>query len=282
MNYQHSFHAGNFADVVKHVTLIALLNAFLRKTTPFCYIDTHAGAGYYDLFSEFAGKKQEHKLGIEKVIQAQNPPFLIKTYLQCVRQINNQRMKSKFASMRYYPGSPVLAHFFMRSQDRVIACELQPNAYQDLRQAFIDTKQVAVHHLDGFLSLKAFLPPRERRGLILIDPPYENPEEYTRIAQHLSIAMKRFPTGTYAIWYPIKDSIQTERFHRVLRSVSSKPIFVIEMTIYPNLPQHLNGCGMAILNPPWQFDEAMKSVLPWLWKVLSINKLGGYRTIWLN
>lgn len=276
MNYRHAYHAGSFSDVLKHIVLIALLESLKRKDTPFCYIDTHAGIGYYNLYSEMAAKSKEYENGIEKIIQADNPPPLVRLYLDCVHHINNQLEKAKFASLRYYPGSPMIARHFCRPRDRVVACDLHPEEYQALRSAFAGDKQVAVHHLDGFLGLKAFLPPPENRGLVLIDPPYENPEETTRIVHSLPIATKRWANGLYAIWYPIKEKAQIDRFHRSLKANISQPVFVVELTLYPDIPNHLNGCGMAIINPPFQFDHTIKEILPWIWKALTINDQGRF------
>jgi len=277
MNYRHSYHAGSFTDVFKHVILTALMTSLSRKETPFCYIDTHAGTGYYDLFSESAKKTREYESGIEKIIKQENPPPLIKRYLDCVHKINNQLTDSKIASLRYYPGSPMIARYLARAHDRIIACELQPKEYEALHHAFMGDKQVAVHHMDGFLGLKAFLPPRERRGLVLIDPPYESPDEFTRIAHSMPVAIKRWNTGIYAIWYPVKDKAQVDRFYRTLKENVSLPIFSIELTTYPDLPNHLNGSGVAIINPPWQFDQSVNEILPWLWKALTINDQGSFK-----
>lgn len=277
MNYRHGYHAGNFADVVKHVTLIALIDSLARKDTPYCYIDTHAGTGHYNLMAEFAQKSKEYVGGIEKVIHAANPPELIKRYLHCVHTINNKLSAANYAALEFYPGSPMFVQFLMRGRDRLIACELQPQEYQTLKTVFANNKQVAVHHMDGFWGLKAFLPPQERRGLVLIDPPYEDPDEFNRIAHTLPIALKRWETGIYAIWYPIKEMTQLKRFYNALKSQIKQPIFVIELTIHPDLPHHLNGCGIAVINPPWQFDLAIQAVLPWLWEALAINKQGGFR-----
>lgn len=282
MNYRHAYHAGSFSDVVKHVTLIALISALERKDTGFCFIDTHAGPGYYDLFSELANKGKEYEGGIEKVIQQEKPPQLIKSYLYCVHQINNQLTGSRFASLRYYPGSPMIARFMTRAQDRIIACELQPQEYQSLKSTFLGDKRISVHHMDGFLGLKALIPPREKRGLVLIDPPYENPDEFTRIAHSVPTALKRWEKGIFVIWYPIKEQIQKERFHRNLRQQISQPILNVELTIYPDLPNHLNGCGLAIVNFPWKFTETMNALLPWLWKTLTINKQGEYKAMELK
>lgn len=282
MNYRHSYHAGSFTDVVKHIILTALITSYSRKDTPFCYIDTHAGIGYYDLFSEFAMKTKEYTKGIEKIIAQDKPPALVQRYLDCVHKINNKLTGAKFASLRYYPGSPYIARYLVRPHDRIIACELQPQEYQALRNAFAGDKQVAVHHTDGFLALKAFLPPPENRGLVLIDPPYEDPDEFTRIAHALPIALKRFVSGTYTIWYPIKEKAPVERFYRTLKETIACPIFAIELTTYPDLPQHLNGCGVVVINPPWQFDDSINEILPWVWNALTINGQGGFRAFMLK
>lgn len=281
MNYKHAYHAGHFTDVVKHVVLTALLTALQRKNTPFCYIDTHAGTGYYDLFSEAAKKKQEYKGGIEKVIQQGNPPPLVKRYLHCVHEINNHLVHATFGSLQYYPGSPLIARHLCRPQDRIIACELQLETYQALKATFAGDKQAAVHHMDGFLGLKAFLPPKERRGLVLIDPPYEDPDEFTHIVHTLPSALKRWPSGIFAIWYPIKNESQLTRFYRTLKTEVAYPSLIVEFTIYPDLANHLNGCGMVIINPPWQFDLTLEELLPWLWNSLSINGQGGFHTYFL-
>ena len=282
LNYRHAYHAGSFSDVVKHVVLTALITSLAKKDAPFCYIDTHAGRGYYDLFSDSSKKTKEAENGIERIIQHDNPPPLIKRYLHCVHEINNRLTNSKYASMRYYPGSPLIARVLARTHERIIACELNPQEYQALRTTFANDKQVAVHHTDGFVGLKAFLPPAERRGLVLIDPPYEDPDEFTRIAHSLPTALRRWETGIYAIWFPIKEKSQVTRFYRTLKETIAQPIFAIELTIYPDLPGHLNGCGIVVINPPWLFDQTIQDILPWLWKALTINNQGAYSALLLK
>ena|SRR3990167_712208 len=278
MNYRHAYHAGNFADVVKHATLIALLNALSKKETPFCYMDTHAGAGFYDLSSDFALKSKEYENGIQKIIHQNNPPPLIKQYLNCIHQIN----ETPSSSLKFYPGSPMIAHSLLRKNDRIIACELHPQEYQALKKMFVNDKQVAVHKRDGLIALNALLPPAENRGLVLIDPPYENPNEYQQIIQALTTALKRFENGIYAVWYPLKEKIHIEKWQHQLKNEIKKPILLIELTIYPDLPKHLNGCGLLVINPPWQFDQTMQTILPWLWNALTINQQGAYQLISLG
>jgi 23S rRNA (adenine2030-N6)-methyltransferase len=278
MNYSHSYHAGNFADVFKHITLLALIKSFLRKENGFCYLDTHAGNGSYDLFAEAAQKTKEYELGISKLFHKEHPPQLIKQYLSCVQRINNRLTKAVISDLRYYPGSPTLAHYFLRPQDRMVLSELHPQTAQNLKRIYADDKRVSVHLNDGYQSLKAFLPPKERRGLILIDPPYERPHEFADLVTAIPTALKRFATGTYAIWYPIKDRPQIDRFHRAIKEVVKQPILVTELSIYQEVsPLHLNGSGLLIINPPWELDRQIQDFLPWLWKSLSIQGQGQYR-----
>ncbi len=283
MNYRHLYHAGNFADVVKHLVLVGLVSSLLRKETPFCFLDTHAGQGFYDLLSDSVKKSKEHEAGIMKVLAANQPPPLVKRYLGCVQKINNRLSESRFSSLRYYPGSPFIVRPFLRPQDRIIATELQPQTYQALKTVAGFDRQISVHQLDGYQGLKAFLPPKERRGLVLIDPPYENPEELKQIAGALTLALKRWETGIYAIWYPIKDRPPIERFHQTLKDTIKRPILVLELSLYPeDLPSHLNGCGLAIINPPWKFDQEMKDLFPWLWKTLAVSQQGAFRVYLLK
>jgi len=278
MNYSHLYHAGNFADVIKHIVLLALIKSLLRKTNGFFYLDTHAGAGFYDLFSVEAKKNKEYESGILKCLNKKNPPELVKLYLACIKRINNRLSQSSIASLQYYPGSPLIAHYFLREQDRMILTEIHPQEYQLLKKHFSNDSLASIHLMDGYQGLKAFLPPKERRGLILIDPPFERPNEFTTILSMLPIALKRFSTGIMAIWYPIKDRPPIERFHRQLKKSIQQPILTIELSIYPeNSPLHLNGCGMAVINSPWQFEEEMRSVLPFLKETLSLHQDGQCR-----
>lgn len=276
MNYRHIYHAGNFADVFKHIVLANLLQSFHQKDKPFCFMDTHAGAGRYDLHAKEAQKTHESAHGIEQLIKIKEIPHaIVQTYLNIVTAINRNESDKK---LRYYPGSPYIAHYFLRLQDKMILTELHREDAFLLKQAFNLDKQVAVHQQDGYLALKAFLPPKEKRGLVLIDPPFEQTNELEKIYQGLEIALKRWSNGIYAIWYPIKEkNVMTQLYHH-LKKLNQKEILQIELSIYPeDSPISLNGSGMAIINPPWQLKTELEPVLSWLWQVLSPEKLGGYR-----
>lgn len=274
MNYRHTFHAGNFADVFKHVTLVALVKSFFHKETPFCYLDTHAGKGIYNLLSAEATKSKEYENGIAKVFEAHSAHPLLKDYLTTITSINP---KDK---LQNYPGSPEIVSQLLRPQDRMVLSELQREEYISLRNHFArskKTKQIAVHEQDGYQSLKAFLPPKEKRGLILIDPPYEDTNEFKKLLDLIPQALKRFETGVYAIWYPIKNRAPIDLFHRELKNKIARPMLVAELSVYnEDLPTHFNGSGLVIINPPWQLDTTLNAVLPDLWKTLSPEQAGRY------
>lgn len=277
MNYRHIFHAGSFADVFKHIILIGLIRALCRKETPFCYVDTHAGLGYYDLLSFSAQKTQEFAQGVAKLLKLAHTqmPEWARDYLKIIKPLNDT------TDLQYYPGSPRIVRALLRPQDRMILSELHQDDVQILKQEFKNDKQVAVHHMNGYQTLKAFLPPNERRGLVLIDPAYEVNDEFERMITALEIALLRWSTGIYAIWYPIKDRDLIMDFYRRLKYSGISKILCSELSVRDDITSELNACGMVIINPPWKFDEDLSSVLRWLWAVLSVERQGEYRTQWL-
>lgn len=257
MNYRHLYHAGNFADVFKHIILVALIQSFLRKEKAFCYLDTHAGIGEYDLNSKAAQVTKEYENGILKILSQKNPPDLVKIYLQMVK-------------LPFYPGSPLIVKNLIRSQDRMILSELHSEDYQTLKQCFLNQKQINIHQQDGYQSLKAYLPPKEKRGLILIDPPYEKSDEFSNLLKILPKTLQRFETGCYAIWYPIKNISSVTRFKHNLQEKISRSLLNVELTVHAeNLPISLNGCGMIIINPPWKLKEQLEEILPWISSALT-------------
>ena len=276
MNYRHIFHAGNFADVFKHVVLSLLLKSLHWKETPFFYLDTHAGAGRYDLSSAAAQKTGEYRDGIKRLWNAQPIPELA-DYLAAVRALNDSD------NLRYYPGSPRIARFFLRPPDRAVLLELQSEECSLLQVEFAEDRQVIVRGQDGYNGLKAFLPPSARRGLVLIDPPYESDQEFERVIDGLRIAHARWDSGMYALWYPIKSRPLVERFHRMLVATGIRKILLAEISPYPeDSAFRLNGCGMALINPPWKLDETLDSALPVLLERLRQHPAGHSTVTWLT
>jgi 23S rRNA (adenine2030-N6)-methyltransferase len=266
MNYRHAFHAGNFADVFKHVVLVALLKALLKKDTPFCYLDTHAGSGRYDLASEVARKTGEFEQGIGRVWQVSDAPALVSDYLAAVRAVN------RTAQLRFYPGSPLIARQFLRAQDRAVLLEKHPEEAARLHAEFAGDRQVVVREQDGYTGLKAFLPPAEKRGLVLIDPPFEQADEFEQLVAGLKAAQARFAHGVYALWHPIKDRAPITRFEQALVASGMRKILGCEFLLYPaDSALRMNGCGMVIVNPPWQVDEQLRATLPWLVERLRVD-----------
>lgn len=278
MNYRHVFHAGNFADVLKHAVLVALLRALTRKDAPLAYLETHAGAGRYDLGGAEAARTREHEAGIGRLLAAPRLPAPLADYVAVVRgdQPANE-------PLREYPGSPLIAARLLRAQDRLLLCELEESAHAALRLAFTGDPRVAVHRRDGYAALKALLPPAERRGLVLVDPPFEAQEaEFDAIASALGAAFRRFPQGVYAVWYPIKLRRHVARFHRWLRDCGMPKVLVAEVLLRPDdSALTLNGCGMAIANTPWQFERDLAPALAALPVLLGAGAGGGQRLEWL-
>jgi 23S rRNA (adenine2030-N6)-methyltransferase len=276
VNYRHAFHAGNFADVFKHAILALLLKALHKKDTPFCYLDTHAGAGRYDLKHAAARKTGEYQQGIARLWAETALPAELTDYLAAVRAVNRGE------ALRFYPGSPRIARFFLRPQDRMVLLEQHPEEAAALKQEFAGDRQVVVHEQDGYQGLKAYLPPPERRGLVLIDPPYEAPDEFDRVVSGLRTAWGRWPTGVYAVWYPLKDRAPVAHFHRRLAAGGIPKILVAELGLYPEAPAfRLNGCGMVLVNPPWQLDDILRQLLPWLKDRLGQDLAGQVTVNWL-
>ena len=268
MNYRHVYHAGNFADVVKHVCLVALLRGLSRKDSPWLYLDTHAGAGRYDLRSPPAQKTGEYRTGIELLKKATGslPPAL-SDYLDVLRALTDTAQPPHD---HYYPGSPLLAAALARPQDRLVTCELNPLEHAALDECLRGQRRCTVALQDGYQALAAYLPPRERRGLVLIDPPYEDPREFTRLAKALIDAHRRFATGCYALWYPLKDEGPLAGLKRQLKTSGLRRLLTIELRLTP-LPQGgmLHGCGVLVMNPPWGFAEQMRLTLPVLAQILA-------------
>jgi 23S rRNA (adenine2030-N6)-methyltransferase len=261
MNYRHGYHAGNFADLLKHTALCELLRLLTAKDKKLFVLDTHAGAGGYDLAGKQARRTGEAEAGIARLAKAPRPgmPAAVARYLAAVVAYDRKFGPAGDVPRRY-PGSPRLVRTVLRPGDRFVACELHPGEALALKREFAGDRAVEVRQADGFKALKALLPPVERRGLVLIDPPFEATDEYERLLRALHQGVRRFATGCYAVWYPIKDEAAAD-FARELAAF--KPL-VMELHLDGVEPGKLAACGLAVINPPWRFEEAMREALPWI------------------
>ena len=281
MNYRHGFHAGNFADVFKHVALAGLFDALQAKPAALCYVDTHAGRARYDLHGEQALKTQEHADGILRVAGAHGLPNALRRYVELVQAFQ----PANATGIAVYPGSPLLAQRLLREQDRAILCELHEEEAAALRAALAGDTRFAIHQRDGYAALKALLPPAQKRGLVLIDPPFEaQGAEFAHVQDALADAWTRWPNATYAVWYPIKLRETIAPFHRWLRDHAGRAdVLVAELLLHPdNSALRLNGCGLAIANPPWQFDAALAGWLPALRELLAQSRYGSSPIEWIK
>ncbi|MEJ1118631.1 23S rRNA (adenine(2030)-N(6))-methyltransferase RlmJ [Phyllobacterium sp. CCNWLW109] len=280
MNYRHAYHAGNFADVVKHIILTRIVLYLQRKEQAFRVMDTHAGIGRYDLKGTEAGKTGEWVNGVGRLMGAKlNPQVaeLLAPYLDIIRAENVD------GQMRHYPGSPLIVRHLLRKQDRLSALELHPQDAKLLAEVFEGDFQTRVTELDGWLALGAHLPPKEKRGLVLIDPPFEVGGEFDRLVEGLARAHKRFSGGTFALWYPVKDIQQLRRFTDMLADTGIPKILRTELMIrVQSAEPRLDGTGMIIVNPPFTLEAELQTILPALSKILSDEPNAGFRVDWIR
>lgn len=280
MNYRHAYHAGNFADVLKHVVCSRILEYLKRKDKAFRVVDTHAGTGLYSLSSEEAQKTGEWRGGIGRIAEAALTPEianLLKPFLSAVHAVNPD------GGLKFYPGSPLIARHLMRRQDRLSAIELHPQDAASLKLRFAGDIQTRVIELDGWLALGAHLPPKEKRGLAIVDPPFEEQGEFGRLADGLARAHRRWPDGIYALWYPIKDRAAVADFRTALKGAGIPKILDITLSIRGPSPEpRLDGSGMIIVNPPFTLEEEMRLVLPFLARLLQDGHGGGFALEWLS
>jgi 23S rRNA (adenine2030-N6)-methyltransferase len=278
MNYRHAFHAGNFADVAKHATLTRVLVHLKEKPAAFRVIDTHAGAGVYDLGGTEASRTGEWRGGIGKLRTAHLEAAareLLAPYLDAVASFNAGE------ALTVYPGSPALVRHLMREQDRLAACELEPQAAAALQSLMRRDRRVKVVAIDGYVALNAYVPPKERRGVVLIDPPFEEPDEFRRLADALAAAHRKWPTGIYLLWYPLKDVRETAGFARRLAALGIPRILRAELTTAGANTSRLAGTGLVMVNPPWRLETELKTLLPALARVLAESGQGAVRLDWL-
>lgn len=271
LSYRHSYHAGNHADVLKHIVLTLCIESLKEKEKSFLYLDTHSGAGRYLLQSEHAEKTGEYLSGINLIWQQKNIPSLLDTYISVLKRYN------PFETLKYYPGSPLIAKQLLREQDRLNLTELHSTDYPLLRQEFSKDKRAKVLREDGFLQLKSKLPPESRRGVILIDPSYEIKEDYQKIPKALLEGYKRFATGIYLLWYPVVSRTQTQKMINTIVDSGVKRISQYELTLKPdNNQKGMTASGIIVINSPWKLHEQMKIIMPWLKNVLDTEKTGDF------
>jgi 23S rRNA (adenine2030-N6)-methyltransferase len=272
LNYRHAFHAGNFADVLKHALLTQLVRAFQKKETGFLFVDTHAGRGKYDLSLAAEGdskaREPEWPGGIGRLWDRSDPPPSMQEYLGVVRSFDRSQ-GNLTPGPRFYPGSPRIVRLLARPQDRLDLWEMQQAECAALKKTFEGERRVSIHQADGYGAMRASLPPMERRALVLIDPPYEDAEEWSSVAAALDEGLRRFPAGTYAIWYPLTDRARVDGCIDFLKNAKISSL-VAELLLDTYGPG-LTGCGVIVVNPPWRFDDEARSIVGYLDGLLSVD-----------
>ncbi len=280
MNYRHIYHAGNFADVLKHAVLARLVTYMQGKDKAFRVLDTHAGIGLYDLSSEEAQKTGEWLDGIGRLLAEDLPPAvgeILEPYLRVIHELNPE------GGLKHYPGSPKLARMLFRPQDRLSAMELHPDDYETLHRLFDNDFQSRITHLDGWLSLGAHLPPKEKRGIVLVDPPFEIEGEYERLVDGLEKAVRRFPGGVYCLWYPLKKNAPIAEFHKALKETGIPKMLCTELTVKSDRgTTGLTGSGLIIVNPPYTLKQELDVLLPFLKERLAQDRFASARSFWLT
>ena len=272
-SYRHGFHAGNHADVLKHVVLVQMLDYLSAKDTPLWFVDTHAGAGSYSLSSDFALKKAEFREGIARLWDRSDLPPPLKEYVDQVRKLN------KDGALHHYPGSPQIALQMLREQDRLQLFELHTTESDILRKQYAKVKRrVSVQPADGFAGLKSVLPPRSRRGLVLIDPSYEDKADYARVPDTVRDALQRFATGVYAVWYPQVQRQESQDLPGLLNKLAPGDWLHVWLRVMKPAPdgRGLHGSGMFVFNPPWKLADALDTAMPALAKLLGRDRHAAY------
>jgi len=274
MNYRHAFHAGNFADVMKHAVLCRVLAYLGEKPAAYRVIDTHAGAGVYDLSGSEAVRTGEWRDGIGRLAEAKLPADaaeLLAPYFSALHACN------RADELRYYPGSPALARHLMRPQDRLVACELEPRAAAVLSRHLRGAATVKVARIDGWIALNAYVPVKERRGLVIVDPPFEQPDDLIRLADEVTAAHRKWPTGIYLMWYPVKGRDGPDRFIKRLRRAGIGKCLRAEFAVAsPGPAGGLSACGVIVVNPPWRLAAEIRTLAPALLDALGRDSGRGY------
>ena len=285
MNYRHAFHAGNFADVFKHVFLTRILAYLLQKETALRFIDTHAGAGRYDLDSEAAKRSPEWRDGVARLLKARpqdEVAQLLAPYIEAVGPYDEEHGRPLS-----YPGSPAIAQEMLRPQDRIALCEAHGEERERLVAALGRDRRLSIVGTDGYVALGAYVPPKERRGLVLIDPPYEAPEEAALVEAALSRALRKWPRGTYLLWRPIKDERDDAQFLQTIAALDAPNILRLEIDVgavapSPHSPTPLRRSGLLVVNPPFALIDEARILMPWLTKLLTRAGKGAHVCQWLT
>lgn len=274
LSYRHSYHAGNFADVLKHLCLVEILSYLTQKDKPLCYIDTHSGCAAYDLYAEQADKNKEYLNGIAKLYQQEITHPSIRAYVDKVKQFNQSAH-----DLTLYPGSPWFAQQILRANDRLFLCELHNQEVQRLKDNMARDKRVKVRHEDGLVFFPSFLPPQEKRGLVLIDPSYEIKSDYQNVVKNIAQAYKKFATGCYALWYPVVDRLQIADLEKRFKQTGIENILLAEISLVEDEQKGMTASGMIIVNPPWILEQNLAEALPELCRLLNARS---YRLNYLN
>jgi 23S rRNA (adenine2030-N6)-methyltransferase len=285
MNYRHHFHAGNFADVMKHALLVRLMAALQKKEKGFLYLDTHAGRGSYDLTAADKGdtqaRKPEYPDGIGRLWTRTDLPEAIAGYVALVKKFDAEQGGAG-AAPRFYPGSPWLARWLARPQDRLVLCEKHPEEFELLDIGLAREPKVSLQERDGYGALRAMLPPPEKRALVLMDPPFEAADEFARMVASVKEGLQRLPGGVFALWYPLTERARVDAFFHGLMARELPPTLMLELEIVGMRSlAKLKGCGLVVINPPWQFDLEAGPMLDWLAGALAQEPGGGARVGWL-
>ncbi len=275
LSYQHEYHAGNHADVLKHAVLTLVLRALLRKEKSLRVLDAHAGSGLYDLGSREARRHAEFEGGIGRVLAAGDAPAEIAPCLEAVRGCNGG------SALRRYPGSPWLARSLLRPADHLVLMELHPQALAALHRLFGHDPQVHLHARDCFEGLPALLPPPERRGLVLIDPAYEDKDDYRRVVELLAACHRRWATGVYLLWYPLLRHRPGARLPARIAALGLRRVYQVAVEVEGEGHDGLRGSGVVAVNLPWGVDAEIAALAPWLWRTLSIQGRGRWSAGWL-
>jgi 23S rRNA (adenine2030-N6)-methyltransferase len=277
LSYRHIYHAGNHADILKHIIVSEICKHLIKKDAPFFYLDTHAGIGQYPLDSAQAQKNKEFQSGIARLLEEENLPDAIESLLDIVRDMNPDN------KLAFYPGSPKIVNYYVRQKDKLHLCELHPNDYPVLAALFPNKRKANVVKDNGFDAVKSMLPPPQKRGFVLMDPPYEVKKDYQYVVQALQDGHKRFPQGSYAIWYPVLNRKQADNLLRAVETTKIRNVLLVEMTIRDSEKERgMAGSGMIIVNPPWTLEKEANEFLPVLTKLLAEDAHADFQVSWIT